>query len=126
MDPCSICGRKPNRARRIFHKPDCPNAGLDAGMARVIPVPEPLDTPVVFATGRTCCNQPMTRTDGRPYDAMCRHFRLLSGDCAECRKEHNGIITYRCAVCGRQVQDSPGIAQGPAALNVSLIARCEK
>ena len=35
MPACSFCGRKPNRARKIFHKADCPSKIEDAG---VVPV----------------------------------------------------------------------------------------
>ena len=70
-----------------------------------------------------CCSTPMLRTDGPSYASMCRHNRLLTSECKECRQEHHGVLTYRCSICGRQMQDSPHLAQGPEALTINSIAR---
>jgi len=112
VEPCPNCGAKPGRGGVILQhrKGCCEQVKLK-------------DSPIVLKAEFICCNQPMKRTDGRPHDAMCRHYRLLTEDCKECRHERNGILVYRCSICGRQVQDSPGLAQGPEALLVSSIAR---
>jgi len=117
--PCEICGSKPNACKIIVHKRECSIKNL--GDSATIPAPAPLAAPIVYA--KTCCSQPMIRTDGPSYAPVCRHNRLLTAECKECRQDHHGILTYRCTVCGKTMQDSPHLAQGPEALAVSSIAR---
>lgn len=97
--PCAYCGSK-----KRFHKRGC------SAMDKVIVVAP--EKPVKFLH---CCNLPMLRTNGGPRDVMCHHHRLLTDDCKDCRREHNGVLTYQCQLCGKQVKDAPHLAQGAEA-----------
>ena len=137
LPPCPWCGGKPNRARHIMHKKGCQYYGLKAGE-----VPVKTTGPMPLAPGsvveiqvvqgvildlptrlHVCCNEVMRRTDGAPYEQMCQHFRLLTAECEKCRQQHHGVLTYRCAVCGRETMDAPQLASGPETALVNSIAR---
>lgn len=135
MDPCELCGGKPNRARRVMHRKGCQYYGLDAGVLPVLTkeekeyVPKLKEAPgssgntITVKIPHFCCNEVMVRTDGAPYESSCRHFRLLTSECSECRQHHNGVLIYRCKSCGREMVDSPHLAQGDAAMRINMIAR---
>lgn len=106
VEPCPKCGAKPNACRIIRHRKGCD----DLPETAAAPQPRRLE----------CCNQPMIRTDGGSYDVMCRHNRLLTDECSECRQQRHGSLIFRCALCGSQVEDAPGrpsAVEATAAIN---------
>ena len=109
MGPCEKCGAKPGRGGVILkHKKGC-------GDVHVVNLHPELRL--------SCCNHPMSRTNGGSQDVMCRHSRLLTDDCKQCRQDHHGVLIYQCKVCGRQVQDAPHLAQGNEAFIANNQAR---
>lgn len=109
MLPCEHCGAKPGRGGVVkMHKKGC---STKQGKYELHPTDKEtyFDVPTI---GFVCCDLPMSRTNGGPRDVSCRHHRLLTDNCAECRREHNNILVWECRVCGRRVQDAPHLAQG--------------
>ncbi len=145
MKPCEQCGAKPNRAKKIIHKKGCitktqtdpwPKSGTSIEEDSICKIcghkwrffTDMSNTinkcPNEANHWRLCCNQPMLRTDGgNPRDVMCRHYRLLTDECVECRSLRFGVLIWRCQLCGRQVQDSPHMAQGNEALIINNLSR---
>lgn len=110
--PCPACG-----AKKRFHKKGCNLFILKLN-------PEYVGETMTSVTALTprvyeCCNQRMKRTDGNPDYMLCRHQRLLTDDCPDCRRDRHGVLIYRCEVCGSQVQDAPHLATGPEMMKVA-------
>ena len=121
---CEYCGAKPGKGGKVsFHKKGCPE--LKHGVNREHRENKSGDIMSIKIPGHLfqCCGQPLRRTNGGPHDVMCRHSRLLTDTCQECRREHYGILDYRCAVCGRTVRDAPHLAQGHEATMANDQAR---
>lgn len=115
-EPCPYCGAKPNAAKIIWHKKDCASLN-NAVRIHYNPTAEDiiLEKEIIDIADKmkfTCCNEPMRRTDGPHYASMCSHHRLLTDTCDQCRANHNGVLRWRCNVCGTVRVDAPGRLQG--------------
>ncbi len=143
ISPCSECGAKPNRGKIVFHKKNCSanqrgcssqinidvvtNPSQDINGIEAVATVKSVNPEVIESNlnghSFNCCNLPMRRTDGANYDQLCRHRRLLTAPCEECRNIRHGSLIYVCSFCGRQIEDAPGKALGNDAMKLMCHAR---